>query len=47
MTNSFALYFGAVLVIIAGVDLLYFDLYYTVFWTKKLIDLIEYIAIWR
>lgn len=47
MTNSLALYFGAILVIAVGVDMLYFDWYYTIFWTKKLVELIEYIAIWR
>ena len=47
MTNKLALYLGALLVIALGVDLLYYDLNYTIFWTKKLVDLIDYLAIWR
>lgn len=47
MTNKLALYFGAILVIAIGVDMLYFDWYYSIFWTKKLVELIDYIAIWR
>ena len=47
MTNTLAIYFGAAIVIALGVDMLYFDWHYIVFWIKKLVELIDYIAIWR
>jgi hypothetical protein len=47
MTPKFALYFGAIIVIAVGADILFFDHRFTVFWTKKFVELIEYIAIWR
>ena len=47
MTNALALYFGAAIAIALGADMVLFDWHYTIFWLKKLVELIDYIAIWR
>ena len=47
MTNRLALYLGGIIVVALGVDMIFFDWYYSIFWGKRLAELIEYIAFWR
>lgn len=47
MTNQIALWLGALILIGLGVDYFYFDWANLVFLTRKLADLIEWMAFWR
>ncbi|WP_204355313.1 hypothetical protein [Roseovarius amoyensis] len=47
MTNQLAILLGAAIVIGLGVDWQYFDWANTIFLTRKLVDLIEWMQFWR
>ncbi|MBZ0122962.1 MAG: hypothetical protein K8F31_03675 [Roseovarius sp.] len=47
MTNQIAILLGAVIVIGLGVDWLFLDWSGTIFLSRKLIDLIEWMQFWR
>jgi hypothetical protein len=47
MTNTIALYLGIVILGAIGLDLFLNDGQAVIFLTRKLVDLIEYMAFWR
>lgn len=47
MTNTLALWIGAIILALFAVDYLFFDWALLVSFMKLLLDLIEYIAFWR
>lgn len=47
MTNQLAIVLGAVIVILAGLDIFIWDGAYLLFLSKKFLELTEWIAFWR
>ncbi|MCP5075902.1 MAG: hypothetical protein GY947_21750 [Rhodobacteraceae bacterium] len=47
MNNRFAVYFGIVLALAIGVDLLANGGGYLIFWSRQLLRAVEWLAFWR